>query len=75
MIALDSSAVIAIVGGEPTADCCMEVLGTRREVVMSAGTLTEVIIVATSRRLLNEVERLISASVTGSVRNFVYGRA
>jgi ribonuclease VapC len=59
MIAVDTSALMAIVLGEKEADACTKVLETETEVVISAGTLTEALIVAARRNVVEEVRRLI----------------
>ena len=64
MIVLDTSAIIAIITGEAMAERCAGVIAAESSVIMSAGTLTESLIVATRRRLLIEVRSLISVSVT-----------
>jgi len=59
MIAVDTSAVMAIVLGEEQADACIKILETETEVVISAGTLAELLIVATMRNLGEEVASLV----------------
>ena len=49
MIAIDTSALMAIVLGEATADACIRVLETEAELVISAGTVAEALIVAARR--------------------------
>jgi ribonuclease VapC len=41
MIAVDTSALMAIVLGEPSADVCIAALGAETEVLISAGTVAE----------------------------------
>ena len=59
MIAVDTSALMAIAFGEKEADACMRVLETESEVVISAGTVAEALIVAARRNVAEEVIRLI----------------
>ena len=58
MIAIDTSALIAIVCGEPLADACFRKLMAESKVLISAGTLAETLVVAGRRNLDNEIERL-----------------
>ena len=64
MIVLDTSAVIAIVANEPMAKSCSTVIGTEQEIIISAGTLTELLIVATRRNILSKTRDLLGLSVT-----------
>ncbi|HLY57215.1 MAG TPA: type II toxin-antitoxin system VapC family toxin [Stellaceae bacterium] len=59
MMALDTSALMAIVLGEPEADVCIEILAAESEIVISAGTLAEALIVAGRRNVAEEMRRLI----------------
>lgn len=59
MIAVDTSALMAIVLGEAEADACMTVLKAETEVLISAGTLAEALIVADRRAIGEEISRLI----------------
>jgi ribonuclease VapC len=59
MIAVDTSALMAIVLGEGEADACIRVLETETEIVISAGTVAEALIVAARRNVAEEVSRLI----------------
>lgn len=59
MIAVDTSALMAIVLGEAEADACIRVLETEPEVVISAGTVAEALIVAARRNVGEEVARMI----------------
>ena len=59
MIAVDTSALMAIALGEAEADACIRVLETETEVVISAGTVAEALIVAASRNVGEEVARMI----------------
>jgi len=58
MIAVDTSALIAIVRNEATADACQAVLEANSEVCISGGTLAEALIVATARGYLQAVRDL-----------------
>jgi ribonuclease VapC len=59
MIAVDTSALMAIVLGKPEADACIRVLETETEVTISAGTVAEALIVAARRNVGDEVTRMI----------------
>ena len=59
MIAVDTSALMAIVLGEPSADACIRVLEAETEVLISAGTVAEALIVASRRNVESEMARLI----------------
>lgn len=59
MIAVDTSALMAIVLNEPGADACIAVLEAEDRVVISAGTLAEALIVSSHRNVGDEIQRLI----------------
>ena len=59
MIAVDTSALMAILLREPLADDCKAALGTDDRPLISAGTLTEALIVAGARGLQAEMGDLI----------------
>lgn len=59
MIAVDTSALVAIVLGEPAADACISVLEAETEVLISAGTVAEALIVAGRRNVDAEMASLI----------------
>lgn len=59
MIAVDTSALMAIALGEAAADGCIGVLETEPDVVISAGTVAEALIVAARRNVGEEVARMI----------------
>ena len=59
MIAVDTSALMAILLNEPEAEACAAVLEQADDVVISAGTLAEALIVADRRNLGAEMARLI----------------
>ncbi len=59
MIAVDTSALMAIVLGEPTGEACVAVLGAETEVLISAATVAEALIVAARRSVAEEMVRLI----------------
>lgn len=54
------SAIMAIVLDEPRAQECLAVLGREHEVLISAGTLAELLIVSGTRNRLDEVDQLIN---------------
>jgi ribonuclease VapC len=59
VIAIDTSALVAIVLKEPQADACLAALEAEDEVLISAGTLAELLIVSARRNLAIEMARLI----------------
>ena len=59
MIAVDTSALVAIVLKEPQADACLAALEAEDEVLISAGTLAEMLIVSSRRNVGTEMARLI----------------
>lgn len=59
MIAVDTSALMAILLGEPQADALIAVLEAEDDLLISAGTVAEALIVAARRNVGEEMERLI----------------
>lgn len=59
MIAVDTSALMAILLNEPEADMCIEALWMEDELLISAGTVAEALIVAAHRNVGEEMARLI----------------
>lgn len=59
MIAIDTSALMAIALGEAEAEACMKILESEIEVLISAGTVVEALIVAGRRNVREEMVRLI----------------
>lgn len=59
MIAVDTSALLAILLNEPRADNCDEALKADGRILMSAGTLTEALIVAGGRGVGEELLQLV----------------
>ncbi|MBV9236206.1 MAG: type II toxin-antitoxin system VapC family toxin [Xanthobacteraceae bacterium] len=59
MIAVDTSALMAIVLNEAEADACVAALEAEDDLLISAGTASEVLIVAARRNVGEEMERLI----------------
>jgi ribonuclease VapC len=60
MIAVDTSALMAIVLREPAAGPCMTALEIEDELVISAGTLTEALIVGLGRDVQVDVLQLVT---------------
>jgi len=58
LIAIDTSALMAIVGREPLADACFNKLMSERKLLISAGTLAEALVVAGRRSVGAEMDRL-----------------
>lgn len=60
MIAVDTSALMAIVLGEPQGEACMTAIEQADGLLISAGTVAEALIVAARRNVGEEVGALIS---------------
>ena len=58
-MAVDTSALMAIVLNEAEADRCKAALEEKPELVISAGTVAEALIVAARRNVVDEMNRLI----------------
>lgn len=59
MIAVDTSALMVIVLNGPEAEACMDALEAEDDLLISAGTVAEALIVAARRNRSEEMERLI----------------
>jgi ribonuclease VapC len=59
MIAVDTSALMAIVLGETRAEACIAALEAENEILISAATVAEALIVSEHRNVGDEVARLI----------------
>lgn len=59
MIAVDTSSLMAILLDEPQSDACMAVLEAEGQLLISAGTLAEALIVAARRNIGSEMADLI----------------
>ncbi len=59
MIAVDTSALMAIILNEPRADACAAALEAEDRLLISAGTVAEALIVAGRRNVREEVTQLI----------------
>ena len=59
MIVVDTSALVAIVLGEPAAEICMATLEASELVAISAGTLAEALLVAARRNKFSGMQQLI----------------
>lgn len=59
MIVVDTSALMAILLGEPEAGACMGALSTADALLISAGTAAEALIVADRRSVGPEMRRLV----------------
>jgi ribonuclease VapC len=59
MIAVDTSAILAIVLNEPEAEACITALEAEDRVIVSSGTMAETLIVAAFRSVTAEVTRLL----------------
>jgi ribonuclease VapC len=61
VIAIDTSALLAILLEEPLADACEAALNSEDRLLISAGTLTEALIVAQARNRGEALEDLIAS--------------
>ena len=59
MIAVDTSALMAIILNEPEAETCIQVLEGETQRLISAGTVSEAFVVAGRRNVTEEMTRLI----------------
>jgi ribonuclease VapC len=59
MIAVDTSALMAVILNEAGADACVDVLATETDILISAGTLAEALLVAEQRNVGVEMANLI----------------
>jgi ribonuclease VapC len=79
MIAVDTSALMAVLLDEPEADACIAALAAGGELVISAGTVAEALIVANNRNVGEEMNRLLDelgfeiASVTAASAKRIAG--
>jgi ribonuclease VapC len=60
MIAVDTSALMALLLDEPSADGCAAALATDEKILISAGTVAEALIVAARRNIGDEMAHLIA---------------
>jgi ribonuclease VapC len=60
MIVVDTSAFMAVALDEPAAEACSAIMAQADEIVVSAGTLAEALIVAGRRNVGPAMERLIT---------------
>ena len=60
MIAVDTSALMAIALDEPEVDACSALLQAEEHLIISAGTVAEALIVAERRNVGKQVARLIN---------------
>ncbi|MFL9828450.1 type II toxin-antitoxin system VapC family toxin [Rhodoplanes sp. SY1] len=59
MIVVDTSALLAIVLDEPEADACQAALEAEDEILISAGTVAEALIVGARHGVIEEIERML----------------
>jgi ribonuclease VapC len=62
VIAVDTSALFSIAAGEAKAPDCAKVLAAEPEILISAGTLAEALIVASRKNIAVEMRRLIKGA-------------
>ena len=68
MIAVDTSALMAIALGEADCGVCIDVLEAETEVLVSAATVAEALIVAARRNVATEMAELIEGRGSPSSR-------
>jgi ribonuclease VapC len=61
MIAVDTSALVAFLLNEPFGDRCLAALEAETEVLMSAGTFAECLIVAAARNFADDMAELVDS--------------
>lgn len=59
MIAVDTSAIMTVLLAEPHAPACMRALEAEPELLMSAGTMAEIYVVASGRKIMAEAAEII----------------
>lgn len=67
MIVVDTSALMAVIASEPSAEQCQSILEQETQILMSAATLTEALIVAARRGFSADMRLAIETSVTSIV--------
>jgi ribonuclease VapC len=61
VIVVDTSALIAIALKEANADACIKAIETEPDILISAGTLAELLVVSTRRGFSEDVSRLLDS--------------
>lgn len=61
MIVVDTSAPVAIVLGEPEGRLCVAALSKESAILMSSGTLAEILVVAARRKITDQIVGLIES--------------
>jgi ribonuclease VapC len=61
VIVVDTSALIAIALREANADACIKVIEAEPDILISAGTLAELLVVSTRRGFSEDVNRLLDS--------------
>jgi len=67
MIAVDTSALIAMLAGETTAPACRRIMEDEEIILISTGTMVEALIVAARRDLLHQMRELLASPAIRSV--------
>jgi ribonuclease VapC len=62
LIAIDTSALIAVLQGEPSAEACMAAIRGADRIVISAATVAETLIVSARRGLRSPMETFLAES-------------
>jgi ribonuclease VapC len=60
MLVIDTSAIIAVLKGEREADRCIDAMAVEGDLLISAGSLAELLIVAATRGVTNELHDLLA---------------
>ena len=74
MIAVDTSALIAILANEPQAPSCRKIFESEELILVSAGTVLEALIVAARRGMSNQMSTILSA-ITVKIVDVTLARA
>jgi len=59
MIAVDTSALMAILTAESQETACLDALATAQDAIISAGTVAEALVVAARRNVLSDMQNLL----------------
>lgn len=60
MLVIDTSAIIAVLKGEREADRCIDAMAVEGDLLISAGSLAELLIVAATRGVTDELRDLLA---------------
>lgn len=60
MIVVDTSALMAIALAEPKSDDCINALEAESDILISAGTMAEILVVSARRRISAEIKNILT---------------